>query len=153
MIALSELHLDVFRGHCVVPIHCIDEGRLWAALDRRVRHKRYVTQRIDQYAGIDELIREECAVGVGENCFQLYRAGSWVDLVIDALQRAGRQKLFLLTIKCRHCELLLPFHSGEDGGQVVFRQSENERDRLHLSDDQQTSGVGDMDHITDIDQA
>ena len=110
-------------------------------------------QCVDQDSRIDELIGEKRAVGIGENCFQLHGARRRVDLVIDALQRAGRQECFLLAIKGRHCELLLPFHSGEDGGQVVFRQGKDERDRLHLSDDQQTSGVGGMDHITDIDQA
>ena len=153
LIALSELHLDVLRRDCVVRIDRVDESRLGAALDGCVGHQSNVVQGVDQDARIDELIGKKRAVGVGEICFQLHRAGSRVDLVIDALQRAGRQELFLLAIKGRHCELLLPFHAGEDGGQVVFRQGEDERDRLHLSDHQQTSGVGGMDHITDIDQA
>ncbi len=68
-----------------------DEGPRRAALDRGRRDQRRVRPCFDAHPHIDELVREERAVGVRKFGLELDGAGRRVDLVVDRDELAGRE--------------------------------------------------------------
>ena len=56
----------------------------------RPRDDHRVGQDFDEQPGVDELVRKERVVLVGERGFQLDRAGRRIDLVVEGTERAGR---------------------------------------------------------------
>ena len=92
----------------------------------------------------------ELKLGVRKFGLQLQRAGSRIDLVVDALERTG--------IDDRHAVIAKHVHSqhtrgggGVDPHDLLLRQAELHRDRLQLGDDHQPGHIGGMDDVALID--
>ena len=124
---------------------------LRAALNRRRGDDRAVLADFEQQADIHELIRPERIVFVVKDRFQPVRSGGLVNLIVDREQFAGRQFGLIVTAVSIHLERALG-HVLRDGRKVVFRQGEDDRDRLQLRNDEHGVGVGGMHNISRIDQ-
>ena len=136
---------------CVVRLHQIDEAAGGALLYRRLRRHHHVLPRLQQQAGIDELLRKQRVVGVGEHRPQLHSAGRTVDLVIGGCQRSGGDQLAIGPVIGRDRQrarrhLLLDFVH------IVFRQGEHHRNRLQLRYHEQAGGVAGLHIVTDVHQ-
>ena len=69
--------------HSVATRYNVDVRALGSALDRGCGNNNYISLDIDEHVHVDELIREEDVVVVGEYGFELVRAGRGIDLVVD----------------------------------------------------------------------
>ena len=125
---------DRTHAHRLIGVHDVDVGARRTALHRRLRDERCALQRAHQEVHVHELIRKELLVLVGKDGLEPYGAGGDVDLAVDALQAAGRELRRMTAIERRDGECLAGLQLREDGGNLVLRQREHDRDRFHLRD-------------------
>src|SRR5262249_13815083 len=106
---------------------------------------------VDEHAHVHELIRKEHVVVVWELSAQLDGSGRRVDLIVGSQKLAGRELHLLRPIPRLDGQSRAGFHPREHLWQVVLRDREQHRDRLHLRDDNEPVGIGGMDHVARID--
>jgi hypothetical protein len=110
-------------------------------------------QRVDEQAGVDELVGEQAVALVAEEALELDRARGVVDLVVDRLQRAGVEHLLPLAVPRLHAQLVALRHPRHHRRELVGGQREDDRDGLELRDHEQPARVGRVHHVPRIDQA
>src|SRR5271156_5621857 len=130
-----------------------DKRGVSVVLDRRGRNQDHVVEGFQEQAGIYKQIRKENAVFVVENGAQLQRAGGGVDLVVDALQFSRRQLGFFGAIVDIDRQGLAQAHLLLQCGHVVFRDGEDNGNRLQLADDYQRCGARSGGQVAGVDQA
>ena len=89
---------------------------------------------------------------VVENGFEFRRAGCRVDLVVCSQQDAVGDFLYIVVIPGFDAELLPRMQLAQNVSQVVFRNTEKDGDRLELSNDDHSPGIGGADDVAFIDQ-
>ena len=94
----------------------------------------------------------ELEIAVGEFRLQLQRAGGGIDLVVDALQRAGVDDGDPVIAEHidQQCALA---GGGVDSHDLLLRQAELHRDRLQLGNDNKTGYVGRVNDVALVDLA
>ena len=105
---------------------------------------------INQHTGVDKLIREQRVVLVIETRLQLDGPGGGVNLVVEAQQRAVAQLLFVGAIPGFYRQRFTRFLRGNHGSDIVFRQGEDEVDRMRLGQHHDTGGVTAGNLVADI---
>src|SRR5262249_45299902 len=75
---------------------------------------------------------------------------SAVNLVINAYDRSNPQRIALLAIPEFGGRALTRPERVKHRAQVIFWEAEHDRNRLYLSDDQQTIRIGRMNHVAGI---
>lgn len=114
-----------------IAFHHVGEGAVGPELHRGGGQGEHVARSAQQHARVDELPGPESVVRIGEDRFQLGRAGRLIDLVID--QRESALIQFAVPIARQGRDLHRSYgKSSADGGQVFLGQREDHRDRLDL---------------------
>ena len=103
--------------------------------------------------GIDELVREELVVLVGELRPELDGAAVGVDLVVQGEQIPGGQLPALLPVIGLHRQVGLHPEPVQQLRQIILRDGENHRDGLDLGDHRQPGGIGGVDDVARVHQA
>src|SRR5580704_8067144 len=111
-----------------------------------------VFERVDQEAGVDELVGEESAAFVIEDGAHFDGAGGGVDEVISGGELALGDHLALGAIIGLHFERLSLVELGDDLLETVFGDGEDDCDGLKLRDDRENGAARGGDEIAGIDQ-
>ena len=115
----------------------IDEGGLAVVLDGGVGNEGDALQGVDEQARVDELVREERAVGVGEESAQLDGAGGGVDLVVDGEELAGGELGGLGAVQASTGSVCMARMRDCTWPRLSSANGEDDGDGLHLGDDGQ----------------
>ncbi len=137
--------------HRVVGLHQVDEVAVRAGLDRPVWHQGGTVQGLQQQAGVDELVREQGLVGVGEGGADPHRAGAGVDGVVDGLHRARGELLRVGAVVGVHRQGAARLHLRLQRRDVVLRHGEDHRDRVDLRHHHQAVGLRGGDVVAGVD--
>src|SRR5262249_17527512 len=108
--------------------------------------------RVDRDATIDEIARPELQPGIREARLQLDRAGRRIYLIVDQVDRTGVEHGLIVGGERGNRGSRLPERQpslSDDAG----RDSENDRDRLQLSDYYDRVGIGGSEKIALVDLA
>src|SRR5712692_4262161 len=152
-LAFGGTQLHGALGHGLVRPHDVDEKALRAALHGSGGNDDDVAQRIELHAHVDELVRKQRAVVIRELRLELHRAGGRIDLVVGRGERPFGESCLLLAVPYLHLNLLAGLHALHDDRDAVLRHGEYHRDRLQLSDHDQTVRVARAYHIAGVNQA
>src|SRR5262249_50958678 len=106
-----------------------------------------------QQVHIHELVGEKFVLGIIEDGFELVGSGGGIDLIVDGEQLSGGNLVGVIAVVGSHHQGRALFHALHDLRQLILRQSENDGNRLELSDHYQTVGVRSMDYVADVHQA
>src|SRR5579883_1457680 len=153
IIALYRAGCDGPHLHRPVVLHYVDEAGIRAVLHGGGRRDYGPAACIEEQAGVDELVREEGAVLVGELSLEARGAGAGVDGIVDRQQLPGGDAPLEIAVPGLDGEILAgvpPFH---DLGEVILRHVEENGDRLKLRDGRHAVGIGGMHDVARIDQA
>jgi hypothetical protein len=123
----------VTRDRLVV-LHDVDERPLGAALDGRRGRERRVGPGLDGHPHVDELVREEHAVGVREFGLELDRAGRGVDLVVRGQEPAGAELFLLRAVERVDGNAIAGPQALHHARQRIFGDREHDADRRELRD-------------------
>ena len=134
-ISLRQIH---FHGLHVrlAGLYGIDVRALRPALNRRQRHHDGILAHGQHQTGVYELIGPERQIPIFKSRLESNRPRGGIDLIVDR-QKLARRKLGLIVAAVGFDAQLFTFHVLDDFREVVFRQREKNRDRLHLRDDHQ----------------
>src|SRR5271157_980749 len=124
---------------------------VWPALQRPRRHRHHIRRSARQQPDVEELAWPQGAILVGESALDAHRARSLRDLVVENRQRALGQ-LPVVVPAHREDADRTGFQRGPDGGELAFRQGEDDRDRLELSYDNEAGCIGRMNDVALIHQ-
>ena len=102
---------DVAHVYGRVGLDDVDEGGLRASLERGRRDDHRSAQGVHEQARVDELVREERQVLVGEDGLDLDGPGGLVDLIVQRQERARRELVLVVAVIGVHGELLAGFRS------------------------------------------
>ena len=141
------------KRHAAIRLNYISEGALGTALDAGTGRNHHATAHVEQHAGVDELVRKQREIGIGELRLELDGAGGGIDLVVHREQGAAGQLGLLrpvVGIDRRPVAGLKLFH---DRGNAVFRQRKQHRDRLQLGNHHQPVDIPGSHDVADIDLA
>ncbi len=153
-VVLREGNGDRAHIHRIVRLHHEHVSSLRTPLNGRCRDRGTVLPNFQQQADVHELIWPKRVVLVVEHGFKPPGAGGLVDLIVDGQQFAGGQLGLIVAAVGVHLERALR-HLLRHRLKVVFRQREENRDRLKLRDHEhgvRVSGVNDVPRI-DLPQA
>ena len=142
---------DQSQRHGAIRFDHIHERTLGAALDAGARHDHDLAAHVDQHTGIDELIREQGMVGICKLRLEFHGPGAGVDLVVDREKGAGGKPVFLCAVIGIHRRLVATLQFFHNRRYVVFRDREQDRDRLQLRDHHQAAGVAGAHDVAGID--
>ena len=149
-ISLRQIHFDGLHLR-LAGLHGIDVRALRPALNRRERHHDGILAHGQHQTSVHELIRPERQIAIFKSRFESNRPRGGIDLIVDR-QKLARRKHGLIVAAVRLDAQLFAFHVLDDFRQVVFRQREKNRDRLHLRDDHQAVRIRGMNHVALIDE-
>ena len=128
----------------------IHERTVGVTLNDCVRQQRRVLNRVHEQPRVDELIREQRFVGVGENRLELDCARGRINLVVHSQQSSRRQFFGLRAVERVHGQRISRRQLLLDLRQVVFRDVENHGNRLQLRDDHQRRRVARVNDVARI---
>ena len=149
-ISLRQIHFDGLHVR-LAGLYGIDVGALRPALNRRERHHDGILANGQHQSSINELIRPERQILILKSRFESNRPRGGIDLVVHR-QKLARCNLALIVAAISLHAQLLAFHVLNDFREVVFRQCEKNRNRLHLRDDHQAVRIRGMNHVALIDE-
>ena len=151
-VALREPHLDRARLDGLILLHHEHERGLRAALDRGVRHENDALERVDEEPRVHELVRKERVVGVREDRLELHRAGRRVDLVVHRRELAGLELVLEVAVERVDGQLPALAEAVAHRVELVLGQREDDRDGLHLRDDDEPVRVRGVNHVARVDE-
>ena len=152
-VAVDEASFHHLNRDRAVGLDLVDERARRAVLDRRDRRDRHAGQFLDEQTRIHELVGKQRLVGVGERGAQLHGAGGGVDLVVEAFQGPGCDRLGVRAIVRRDRERLTRARQRPDLFDVILRNDEDHRDGLQLRQHDQPGRAGRLHIIARIHQA
>ena len=112
----------------------VNVSALRAALNRRKRNQTQIALGVHQQVGIHKLLWKENVVFVVEDRFELVGSGGGIDLIVDGEKFASGDFGGVVAVPGFGNELRTAMNFFEDLLELVLRQRENHRDRLHLRD-------------------
>lgn len=144
-----------FKGpslRLLVGLNHISVVAVWPALERSRWHRHHVRLSPRQQPNVEKLARPQCAMLVGESPLETHRPRSLRDLVVENRQGALGQ---LPVVVAAHREDVhrTRFQRRLDGSELTLRQSEDDRDRLELRDNDEARRIGGMHDVALIDQS
>ena len=134
----------------VVAVQHPHEMTVIAHLQRGGRDDYRILLGINQHTGVDELVREQRVVLVVETGLQFDGAGGGVNLDVEAQQRSVALLLFVGEMPGIDRQRFNRCLRGNHRGDIVFRQGEDEIDRMRLGQHHDTGGVTAGDLVADI---
>ncbi len=93
---------------------------------------------VDKKVDVDKLVGEKSVVGVGKNGFELVGAGRQVNLIVDGLEFSAGDFGGVVAVVGIDDKLNAGAELGVYLGKLILWQAENHRNRLELSDDQES---------------
>ena len=127
-----------------------DEGEVAfrAALDDHFRHHDGPLLNGQQQAGVDELARPEPQIGVGKRRFEFELTGGGINLIVNHGEFAFAHDIRIALTEGQDSEAgVRPLALLLDRAQGLFREQEDDGDRLELGDDhdaRQIAGANDV---------
>ena len=152
VLAVGRPDDHVALGDRRIVVEEIDEIARRAELDRRIGRERRAGHGVDQKADIDELVREQDAIGIVERRPHLDGAGGDVDLAVKGGQRSGRERMDIVAVEHRDRKLDAGIEPRRDARQIALGRREHDADRIDLRDDDDAVGVGGLQIVPGIDE-
>ena len=149
-ISLRHIHFDGLHC-CLAGFYGVDIRTLCSALNRRQRHHDGIFAHSEHQTSVYELIRPERQIPIVKSRFESNGPRRGIDLIVDR-HKLARREFGLIVAAVRFDAQLFAFHVLDDFREVVFRQREKNRNRLHLRDDDQSIRVRGMNHVALIDE-
>jgi len=136
VLAVARPQRDLVHRRRIVLVHEVDVVARRAAQHGRRRHQHGLVQRIDEQLDVDEFVGEQGFVVVGEARAQRDGACTRDHLVVDGIERAGRQLLAAVAAVGRHRQLHVRRPESLDHLlEIILGNRELDRRRLDRRDD------------------
>ena len=148
--AFSKRDLDRPLFYGLVLFQRVNVGTLCASLHRRGRNRNGILARVDLQACVHKLIRIQGIITIIKDCLQAKCSRIGIDLIVDRFQATVRDLLRVVAIPSLYLQPAAP-HVLSHHWQVVLGQGEEDRNRLQLSNHQQSIRIGGMNHVARID--